>query len=120
MKSEEIERQLEKINPYSETGGWCDSVKLIAAKTLSEFELRPEQVKVLAIACDATERYHKAKEDIAAKGMTFVTQRGEVRKNPTIDIEREARRDAVRFFRELNLEGVNPEGRKPRIGGDYM
>lgn len=119
MTKSEIKEQLKKIDPYSDTSNWSDKAQRTAAETLLEYELRPDQIKVLATACETMDTYDKAHADVMEYGATVTTAKGETKKNPAADIEREARRDIARLFRELNLEGNNPEGRKPRLGGDY-
>ncbi len=86
---------------------------------VENFELRPEQNKVLIAACETWDRLQQASAEVREHGITYISDKGAIRKNPAVDIEKEARRDVARLFRELNLEGINPEGRRPRIEGDY-
>jgi P27 family predicted phage terminase small subunit len=59
------------------------------------------------------DRARSAAEMIARDGAVVVSADGSMRRHPAVGVERDARAQALRIFRELglNLEPVNPVGR---------
>lgn len=71
---------------------------------VAEYELEPQDLELLRLACEALDRCEEARQVLAAEG-SFTTDRYGGRKvHPAVGVERDSRLAAARLFRELNLQ----------------
>lgn len=84
---------------------------------VNDWELEEHHTRLLTLAAEAWDRCCQAREIIAEKGLTFETRLGEVRVNPAVAIERDARLAFARLIRELDLDlpGPSTDVRPPRL-----
>lgn len=79
-----------------------------------DFELEPHHVKLLQAAAEAWDRTQQARQAVAQDGITFRDSSGNLKANPAVAIERDARTLFARLVRELDLDGGAPaESRRP-------
>jgi P27 family predicted phage terminase small subunit len=69
-----------------------------------DFALEPHHLKLLQAACEAWDRAQLAREAVAKHGLTFEDASGNVKANPAVAIERDARTLFARLVREMNLD----------------
>jgi P27 family predicted phage terminase small subunit len=90
-----------------------------------EFDLGPDSLEVLRVACYSLERYLQAKRILDKEGITFQTDGGQVKKHPASEIEKAAR---VGFLQAIRLLGFDYEdgglkrgpGRPPEQGQESL
>ncbi len=82
----------------SEAGSWW-------AEVVERYELEPQHLKLLRLACEAWDRAQAARVALAKHGTTFTDRFGQPRARPELAIERDARLGFARLLRELDLEG---------------
>lgn len=87
------------------------------AELVDEYLFDVHQLEVLRLALEALDRAEEARRIIAAEGPVYTTAGGTPRKHPAVQIEEQARIQAVRCFRELNLDVPSSDSRPPRRGG---
>ncbi len=81
------------------------------------YEIQPHQAPILALACQALDRAHAAREAIDKGGATVTDRFGQTRANPACAIERDAMSAFARLLRELGLDLVPEAPRPPMRGG---
>ncbi len=81
-------------------------------------EADPAALRLLTLACEASDRAEQARKLLDAEGIVVTSARGDRRPHPAVAIERDARIATARLLRELGLEGLadGPETRLPRRG----
>lgn len=87
---------------------------------MREFDLDPQDVKLVTLAAEAHDRCTDARETIANAGTPYYTNRfGEPRAHPAVAIERDSRTSFARLLRELGLdaEPLSDDARLPRARG---
>jgi P27 family predicted phage terminase small subunit len=82
-----------------------------------DFDLEPHHVHLLQAACEAWDRSQQAREAVATDGLTFKDSSGNLKANPAVAIERDARTLFARLVRELDLDAGAPaeRGRPPAL-----
>ena len=79
-----------------------------------DYELEPHHLRLLQAACEAWDRMQLAREAVVAGGITFKAANGDLKANPAVAIERDARTAFARLVRELDLDaGAPAESRRP-------
>ena len=82
----------------------------------SDFDLEPHHLKLLQCAAEAWDRMTLAREAVAKDGITFRSANGDLKTNPAVSIERDARVAFARLVRELDLDaGTLAERRPPSL-----
>ena len=82
----------------------------------SDFDLEPHQLCLLRAACESWDRAQQAREQVSERGLTFEAANGDLKTNPCVAIERDARRLFTQILRELDLDGSPvPDRRPPRL-----
>jgi P27 family predicted phage terminase small subunit len=67
-----------------DAAAWWDSV-------VREYALEPHHLKLLQAGCEAWDRAQLARQAVASDGLTFVDGSGNLKANPAVAIERDAR-----------------------------
>jgi phage terminase small subunit len=83
---------------------------------LTEYDLPPEALAVLALACQSADRYGEARRAIDEHGTTFLDRWGQVKVRPEVLVERDSRQAVARLLKQLglDLEPIHPgRGRPP-------
>jgi P27 family predicted phage terminase small subunit len=83
---------------------------------LTEYDLPPEALAVLSLACQAQDRYADARRAIDEHGTTFNDRWGQVKVRPEVLVERDSRQAVARLLKQLglDLEPLHPgRGRPP-------
>ena len=83
----------------------------------------PHALETLRLACEALDRCDQARDLVAEHGVMLSDRFGQLKPNPAIAIERDARLGAVRCFRELSLDaagGDYTDSRLPRLGSGAL
>ena len=57
---------------------------------LSEYELNPDEKEILIGACESLSQFWRASEDLATQGLTFETESGQLKANPSAGIAKNA------------------------------
>lgn len=81
---------------------------------VENYVLEPHHLKLLQLAGESWDRCQQAREILAAEGITFKDDRGNVRAHPAIAIEKDARIGYARLLRELDLDVEAPKS--DRVG----
>lgn len=74
-------------------------------EVVRDYELGPDALALLELACNALTRWREAREVLDVEGMTLPGRWGE-RLHPLVGVERDSRIAALRALRELDLEGM--------------
>jgi P27 family predicted phage terminase small subunit len=77
-------------------------------EVVRDFALEPHHLKLLQAACESWDRAQLARRAVAEAGLTFTDSSGNLKANPAVAIERDARTLFARLVRELNLDGDAP------------
>ena len=72
------------------------------------YAFEPHHLRLLQAACEAWDRSQLARQAVAADGLTFKDSSGNLKANPAVAIERDARTLFARLVRELNLDQEGP------------
>jgi phage terminase small subunit len=84
----------------------------------TDFEVADgHSLELLYRACIQLDRANDAREQIAAKGMTFEDRWGQVRANPAVEQERQAVNLFRLLTREMGMDVAPSEPRAPRRAG---
>ncbi|MBX3515228.1 MAG: hypothetical protein KF748_01160 [Xanthobacteraceae bacterium] len=83
------------------TRKWWQSV-------VKQYELEPHHLRLLQLAGESWDRSQEARLLIAKDGVTFRDDRGNIRANPAVAIERDSRIGFARLLRELDLDVEPP------------
>ena len=84
-------------------------------------EREPHALETLRLACEALDRCHEARQQLAEHGAVYEDRFGQPKASPWVAIERDSRVAAVRCFRELSLDaGEYTDSRPPRIGSGAL
>jgi phage terminase small subunit len=75
------------------------------AEVVEGYELPPDALTQLELACNALVRWREARQVLDEEGLTLPGRWGE-RLHPLVNVERDSRVAALRALRELDLEGV--------------
>ena len=75
----------------------------------TEFVLQPHHLLLLEAACDAWDRTVQARESIRRGGLSVPTGSGGTKKNPAVDVERDARAQFITALRTLDLDVETPK-----------
>jgi P27 family predicted phage terminase small subunit len=76
-----------------------------------DYSLEPHHLRLLQAACEAWDRCQQAREEVKANGLTFKDNAGNLKANPAVAIERDARTLFARLVRELDLDAEGPAER---------
>lgn len=87
-----------------EAAGWWRNVT-------ADYDFEPHHLRLLQAACEAWDRMQQAREAVAADGITFKAANGDLKANPAVAIERDARTAFARLVRELDLDASAPPER---------
>jgi len=71
---------------------------------VSTYALEPHHLHLLQAACESWDRMQAAREAVATQGLTFTDNRGCIKANPAVAIEKDARIAFARLIRELDLD----------------
>lgn len=106
-----------RVLPYervADVPGWMpEPERTLWAEVVRDYELGPDGLALLELACSALVRWREAREVLDVEGMTLPGRWGE-RLHPLVNVEKDSRLAALRALRELDLEGVPlpaPRGR---------
>jgi P27 family predicted phage terminase small subunit len=96
-----------------EASAWWRSV-------VRDYDMEAHHLHLLEAACGAWERMVQARKEIASRGITFAAANGDLKANPAVAIERDARMAFARLVRELDLDAEGPadRSRPPAIGSN--
>lgn len=95
-----------------EAGTWWNAV-------VRDYDLEPHHLRLLQAACEAWDRMQQAREAVDKHGITFAAANGDIKTNPAVTIEKDARIAFARLVRELDLDAEAPaERRPPAIGSN--
>lgn len=85
-----------------------------------DFDMEPHHLRLLQAACEAWDRMQQAREAVAQRGITFTAANGDIKTNPAVTIERDARIAFARLVRELDLDAEGPADhrRPPALGSN--
>jgi P27 family predicted phage terminase small subunit len=78
---------------------------------VQDYALEPHHVRLLQAACEAWDRCQQARAAVAEQGLTFKDNSGNLKANPAVAIERDARTLFARLVRELDLDAEGPAER---------
>jgi P27 family predicted phage terminase small subunit len=78
---------------------------------VSDYSLEPHHLRLLQAAAEAWDRMQLAREAVASGGITFRAANGDLKANPAVAIERDARVAFARLIRELDLDADPPAER---------
>lgn len=94
----------------ADSSAWWRSV-------VEDYGLEPHHLRLLQCACEAWDRMALAREAVAADGLTFKDSSGNLKANPAVAIERDARTLFARLVRELDLDadGAVERSRPPSL-----
>jgi P27 family predicted phage terminase small subunit len=73
------------------------------------FVLEHHHLLLLEAACDAWDRTVQARETLRREGLSVPTGTGGTKKNPAVDIERDARAQFITALRTLDLDVETPK-----------
>lgn len=97
----------EHLSP--ESAAWWRTV-------VRDFDLEPHALHLLQAACESWDRAQQARKEVAENGLTYRAANGDLKCNPSVPIERDARRLFTQILRELDLDGTPaPDRRPPRL-----
>lgn len=85
----------------AEAGAWWRDV-------VRDYALEPHHLRLLQAACEAWDRMQLARAAVASGGITFKAGNGDLKANPAVAIERDARTAFARLVRELDLDAEGP------------
>ena len=96
-----------------EAAAWWRSV-------VRDYDMEAHHLHLLEAACGAWDRMVQARKEIASRGITFAAANGDLKANPAVAIERDARVAFARLVRELDLDAEGPadRSRPPAIGSN--
>src|SRR5262245_3935451 len=73
-------------------------------RVLIEYELPPEALVVLALACEAQDRCQDARRMLDKYGTVFKDRFGQIKPNPLLIVERDSRAAVCRCLAQLKLD----------------
>ena len=76
-----------------------------------DYDLEPHHLRLLQAACEAWDRCQQAREAVLKDGLTFRDSNTNLKANPAVAIERDARTLFARLVRELDLDAEGPAER---------
>lgn len=88
----------------AQSASWWQSV-------VGDYSLEPHHLRLLQAACESWDRAQQAREAVAEHGLTFKDKGGNIKANPAVSIERDARTLFARLVRELDLDAEAPAER---------
>lgn len=80
-------------------------------RVVAEYQLEQHHLKLLQLAAESWDRANEARESLAISGLTFVDDRRNVRANPLIAVEKDAKALFMRALGALQLDLEPPGGR---------
>ncbi len=80
--------------------------------TMAAYDLEPHAVRLLTMACEASDQVEEARAEVAKSGSFGTDRFGKPKAHPAIAVGRDASIRAARLFRELQL---GPEPEEPRV-----
>lgn len=85
-----------------------------------DYEFEAHHFRLLQAACEAWDRMQLARKEVAVNGITFKAANGDLKANPAVAIERDARTAFARLVRELDLDAEGPADhrRPPALGSN--
>lgn len=92
----------------SQNNGWRSEVQKFFDEIIEAFELEIDSLQILKVGCDALERFYEAKQDLDTQGLSYVTDTGQIKKNPVAEIEKVARSQFLQAMRMLGISDVEP------------
>jgi len=85
---------------------------------VGKYAFDSHHLRLLQAAAEAWDLKEKARQQVAAEGLTAANRFGELRPHPAVAIERDARTAFARLVRELALADEDiPDNRPPRLSG---
>ena len=84
---------------------------------LDDFDLEASDVRLLTLAAEAFDRATRARETLAASGITYEDRLGNIRKHPAVSIEESARIAFARLIRDLAITDSGPPAESSRPPG---
>jgi len=75
------------------------------------YELEPQHVRILTLACEAFDRAEQAREVIALQGPYYTDRLGNHKTHPAVAVERDSRMAYANLLRRLNLDESTPAPR---------
>lgn len=82
---------------------------------IDSFFLEPHHIRLLALMCEADDRATQARKDVEKNGLTFTDRYGQIKMNPSVQIERDSKVIFARLLRELSLSETPDESRPPAL-----
>ena len=77
---------------------------------VAEYQLEQHHLKLLQLAAESWDRASQAREALAASGLTFIDDRRNVRANPLVSVEKDAKMMFMRALGALQLDLEAPGG----------
>ena len=78
-----------------------------------DYDLEPHHLHLLQAACEAWDRMQQAREAVGKEGIVFRAGNGDLKTNPAVTIEKDARIAFARLVRELDLDAEGPADARP-------
>ena len=96
-----------------------DKAKDFYRETVESFDLEPHHVKLLVLACEASDESDACRAAIATEGLTILDRFGKPVPHPLLAPGQAARNQFERLLRALglDLDAPNEPHRQPRRGG---
>ena len=79
-------------------------------RIVAEYQLEQHHLKLLQLAAESWDRSNEARELLATQGLTFLDDRRNVRANPLILVEKDAKSLFMRALAALHLDVEPPVG----------
>ena len=90
-------------------------MKAFFKSVVKDYELEPHHVRLLTLACEASDRAEEARRGIEQTGMMLQDRFGQWRTNPLCMIYRDALLAFSKLVKQLGLDDANDESDKIRI-----
>ncbi len=90
---------------------WLPPVKEFFVGLIKAWEFSVDEVEILTTTCDRLQRFHLARLQIEAEGMTFTSSTGVIKTHPLLVVERQAYTGFLSGCRRLDLN--EPEEKRP-------
>ncbi|MDI7865050.1 P27 family phage terminase small subunit [Rhizobiaceae bacterium n13] len=91
-----------------------DAAKRWWKSVVTDYELEPHHLKLLALACESWDRTQQARAILDREGICVTDDRKNVRAHPAVAIEKDSRIAFARLVRELDLDTEGPsDARRP-------
>jgi phage terminase small subunit len=71
---------------------------------VAEYDLPPEALHILTLACESADRYGDARRALDVNGTTYKDRFGQIKPRPEVFIERDSRAAVARCLAQLKLD----------------